>query len=265
MRRKFTNLLVLALALSSAGFVTSCKDTDEDTLAQNRQELINGYTDALNAQDASLKSLLAAQVKGLQDQIDAINTALGNIKQCSCADGALDERIQSLIDASITAALANNGNPYQTASDVATSITNAINEVIAKLSEAQKAEVEQMIKDYAAAHPGLSKQDVKDLIEGYLTSNPGLTKEDVETIVDAYMKAHPSLSKEDVQTIVTEWVYNHQILNKDEVNELINVALTNYDVSQQEKFNKLYQTIGELQATIEELKAEINNLKNASK
>ncbi|MBQ9642147.1 MAG: hypothetical protein IJV06_11410 [Bacteroidaceae bacterium] len=226
MRRKFTNLLVLALALSSAGFVTSCKDTDEDTLAQNRQELINGYTDALNAQDASLKSLLAAQVKGLQDQIDAINTALGNIKQCSCADGALDERIQSLIDASITAALANNGNPYQTASDVATSITNAINEVIAKLSEAQKAEVEQMIKDYAAAHPGLSKQDVKDLIEGYLTSNPGLTKEDVETIVDAYMKAHPSLSKEDVQTIVTEWVYNHQILNKDEVNELIEAAIT---------------------------------------
>ncbi|MBQ9641712.1 MAG: hypothetical protein IJV06_09165 [Bacteroidaceae bacterium] len=128
-------------------------------------------------------------------------------------------------------------------------------------------------------YDGINEDKVRKIVEEYMRENPGLSKEDVETIVKCYMMEHPGLTENDVEELVkyygltadnvkiliTEWVYNHQILNKDEVNELINVALTNYDVSQQEKFNKLYQTIGELQATIEELKAEINNLKNASK
>ena len=227
MRRKFTNLLVLALAFSSAGFVTSCKDTEEDALAQNKQELVNGYTDAIAAQDANLKTLLAAQVKGLQDQIDAINAALAAIKSCTCGDGTLDARIQAMIDQSISDALANNGDKYMTESDVAAAITAAINDVISKLSDAQKAEVQKMIEDYAAAHPGVSKSDVEDLIKGYLVTNPGLTSDDVETLIAAYLAKNPQgLTKDDVQTIITEWIYNHQILDKGQVDALIEAAIT---------------------------------------
>ena len=227
MRRKFTNLLVLALAFSSAGFVTSCKDTEEDTLVQYKQELIDGYTDALADQDANLKTLLAAQVKGLQGQIDAINTALAAIKSCTCGDGTLDAHIQAMIDQSITDALANNGDKYMTESDVAAAITKAINDVIAKLSDAQKAEVQKMIEDYAAAHPSISKSEVEALIKEYLVTNPGLTKDDVEAIITAYLAKNPQgLTKDDVETIVTAWIYDHQILSKDQVDALIEAAIT---------------------------------------
>ncbi|MBQ9363228.1 MAG: hypothetical protein IJT97_07400 [Bacteroidaceae bacterium] len=223
MRRKFTNLLVLALAFSSAGFVTSCKDTEEDTLAQNKQELITGYTDAIAAQDANLKTLLAAQVQGLQDQIDAINTALAAIKSCTCGDGTLDAHIQQMIDD----ALANNGDKYMTESEVTAAINAAIAEVIAKLSDAQKAEVQKMIEDYVKANPGLSADDVNKLIKDYLQANPGLTTDDVETIVKAYLATNPQgLTEDQVKTIVTAWIYDHQILNKDQVDALIEAAIT---------------------------------------
>ena len=129
-------------------------------------------------------------------------------------------------------------------------------------------EVQKMIEDYAAAHPGLTSADVEGLIAAYLAKNP-----------------HQGLTKDDVQTIITEWIYNHQILDKGQVDalieaaitktlagyalksdiptqayieDLINKAISAYDTTQQ-------QTINELKATIDELKKEIQELKNAIK
>ncbi|MBR2153000.1 MAG: hypothetical protein IJ901_00050 [Bacteroidaceae bacterium] len=133
---------------------------------------------------------------------------------------------------------------------------------------------------------GLTEDEVQKMIEDYAAAHPGLTCDDVETLIAAYLAKNPQgLTKDDVQTIITEWIYNYQILDKGQVDalieaaitktlagyalksdiptqayieDLINKAISAYDTTQQ-------QTINELKATIDELKKEIQELKNAIK
>lgn len=76
MKKKFINgFFMVALLFVAMGSFVSCKDTDEDAIAELKAELQN--------QNATLKQLIEAQVKTLQDQISALETAKNECqKQC---------------------------------------------------------------------------------------------------------------------------------------------------------------------------------------
>lgn len=77
MKKKFINgFFMVALLFVAMGSFVSCKDTDEDAIAELKAELQN--------QNATLKQLIEAQVKTLQDQISALETAKNECqKQCN--------------------------------------------------------------------------------------------------------------------------------------------------------------------------------------
>ena len=86
MKQKFINgFLVVALFFVAMGSFVSCKDTDEDAIADLRGELQN--------QNATLKQLLEAQVKGLQDQINSLESAK---QACQTECNAIKDRLTAV-------------------------------------------------------------------------------------------------------------------------------------------------------------------------
>ena len=86
MKQKFINgFLVVALFFVAMGTFVSCKDTDEDAIADLRGELQN--------QNATLKQLLEAQVKGLQDQINSLESAK---QACQTECNAIKDRLTAV-------------------------------------------------------------------------------------------------------------------------------------------------------------------------
>ena len=70
MKKKFINgMLLVAMFFATMGSFVSCKDCDEDAYAE------------LAYQNASLKELVEAQVKALNDQIDALKQAQKECKE----------------------------------------------------------------------------------------------------------------------------------------------------------------------------------------
>ena len=86
MKQKFINgFLVVALFFVAMGSFVSCKDTDEDAIADLRGELQN--------QNATLKQLLEAQVKTLQDQISSLESAK---QACQTECNAIKDRLTAV-------------------------------------------------------------------------------------------------------------------------------------------------------------------------
>lgn len=86
MKQKFINgFLVVALFFVAMGSFVSCKDTDEDAIADLRGELQN--------QNATLKQLLEAQVKTLQDQISSLESAK---QACETECNAIKDRLTAV-------------------------------------------------------------------------------------------------------------------------------------------------------------------------
>ena len=86
MKQKFINgFLVVALFFVAMGSFVSCKDTDEDAIADIRGELQN--------QNATLKQLLEAQVKTLQDQISSLESAK---QACQTECNAIKDRLTAV-------------------------------------------------------------------------------------------------------------------------------------------------------------------------
>lgn len=86
MKQKFINgFLVVTLFFVAMGSFVSCKDTDEDAIADLRGELQN--------QNATLKQLLEAQVKGLQDQINSLESAK---QACQTECNAIKDRLTAV-------------------------------------------------------------------------------------------------------------------------------------------------------------------------
>lgn len=70
MKKKITRFLLLALTITSVGFLSSCKDYDEERYGQ------------LTLENQSLKDYY----KNLQTEIDGLKKQLGEVKQCNCPD-----------------------------------------------------------------------------------------------------------------------------------------------------------------------------------
>lgn len=66
-RRIINGFLMATLLVGAVGTTVSCKDTDEDAIADLRGQL--------QRENASLKEVLEAQIKGLQSQVSVLESA----------------------------------------------------------------------------------------------------------------------------------------------------------------------------------------------
>ena len=66
-RRIINGFLMATLLVGAVGTTVSCKDTDEDAIADLRGQL--------QRENASLKAVLEAQIKGLQSQVSVLESA----------------------------------------------------------------------------------------------------------------------------------------------------------------------------------------------
>ena len=92
MKKKLIQILMLLVAAVSMGAFVSCKDTNEDLYNQLRDE-----TGKAIDRSQTMEQYLQQQIDLLKGQIAAYETALDNIKQCSCSDpGGLKDIVTGL-------------------------------------------------------------------------------------------------------------------------------------------------------------------------
>lgn len=193
MKKKITRFLLLALTITSVGFLSSCKDYDEERYGQ------------LTLENQSLKDYY----KNLQIEIDGLKKQLGDVKQCNCPDfgnlkqeeitnilnfineaqknsqgKSFDEYIQYII---------NNYTGTNGKIDLSKFLTKEDLPSLAGLATQEwvKAEIEK-IQPGTSGTSGVSEERVnaliKDAIDGLKKCECGLTKEQVEKIVNDLIK-----------------------------------------------------------------------------
>ena len=200
MKKRFIRLFMFAAAIASVGALNSCKDYDEDR--------INDLEHRLQDSEATVQNLLIQYKTAVDQQIAALNTAISQIRSCTCS-GTTPSCNCPDIDAKIAAALAGLTPGISTAD--ALQIAN------------------QAIADYMAAHPvqpgqpGLTAAEVNTLIQAALAGIQGcnctgdaLTTVQVSNLIanalNDFLVANPGLSAQEVQNMITTSLQNYATL-----------------------------------------------------
>lgn len=76
MKKSFIRVLTLSLALSSVGFISSCKDYDDDLRTEMNSQIA--------ILDQKVDKEVQTDVKDLQEQLKALQEAMEKLKQCNC-------------------------------------------------------------------------------------------------------------------------------------------------------------------------------------
>ena len=105
MKKKITQILMLALLVASVGMFNSCKDYDEDNY--------NALTLQLR-ENSNLTDIINGQVTALRTTVDSLCGVVANINSCSCSDTHVNDLIAQYVAT----------HPSMAASDVTLIIQN---------------------------------------------------------------------------------------------------------------------------------------------
>ena len=123
MKKKITQILMLALLVASVGMFNSCKDYDEDNY--------NDLTLQLR-ENSNLTDIINGQVTALRTTVDSLCGVVANINSCSCSDTHVNNLIAQYVAT----------HPSMAASDVTLIIQNYLDTCTTVITPA---EVQNMI------------------------------------------------------------------------------------------------------------------------
>lgn len=214
MKKKIINgILLVAMLFATTSAFVSCKDTDAD------------YKSEMDAKYAQLEKKLAD-----------LQTLVGNIKGCDCADKIA--ALQAAIDAIKVPSL----DGYLKTADLPDAVKDLLKDYYTK------AEVDELIKGINIPE-GLTEAKVKELIEAALKEYKpeipeGLTEKQVKDLIDAALKD------------ITPGTAG---LTEDQVKDLIDAALKDYKPEIPEIFTK-EQIVEIIKETIEKTESDVTTI-----
>lgn len=212
MKKQITRFLLLALTITSVGFLSSCKDYDEERYGQ------------LKLENQSLKEYY----DNLQKQVNAIQDSLYKVKSCQCDKNVMEwikdgydsahqpgkdpqtfsEFIVYEINEGITNNIINNEN-----------ISSVIEEITNQYLGTQGLTKEQVDSTITAAIDGIKKCDgcdgylkeeaVKGLIAAAIANLAIPTQSDFNSWFDEYIQNHPTtggLTAAEVNNLIKSYV-----------------------------------------------------------
>lgn len=231
MKKSFTKVLMLVLAVISVGVLGSCKDYEEDKYNDLQHQIADQnktLTDALASQKAYLEGLIA------------------QIKQCDCDKSIVEKAVQDIEDlkARLTAAEGNIGTIENLVSTIVSEITD-INTTLLKLDADLKAQ-------------GVEIDGIKENIELWTERITDVEAAAAEALAQAEANAAAieeleanAATKEEVAAVLAEAqaLYADAIKYADDLAEGLAEDIAN---------NKA--AIAALQGTIDQMGVDINNL-----
>ncbi|MBR5480093.1 MAG: hypothetical protein IKU85_00110 [Bacteroidaceae bacterium] len=232
MKKNFTKVVLLALAVTSMGTFNSCKDHDDCGI--DRIEL-----GTLKDKNAKLEEVVKTQTSQIEELIKQIEA----IKECNCT--LTPEQVQKMIDDAIANMVS------------ADEFTSMVLEIINKMGFQTADQVTAAIEKYMAEHPntgdgtGLTAEQIQQMIN---TATEKLaTQEALEKAV-AGLEAALKEANEKTESVDGKVDNLAQVVND------LNIAATQAIAQLQTLITDLGTEVGTLKSEVETLKSQLNEI-----
>lgn len=185
MKKSFIRVLTLSLALSSVGFISSCKDYDDDLRTEMNSQIA--------ILDQKVDKEVQTDVKDLQEQLKALQEAMEKLKQCNCG-----------VD-----------SPW--VSDLATKITNLNNKIDTKYQELLN-QIEGL------GNTQLTEDQIKEIVKGLLPDlSIYYDKQEIDQKIQELTAGSCKCTIEDLKSQLSSWVTSQitSTITKDYVTALL--------------------------------------------